>query len=634
MARTGTQFAKITGDYSNIVCYGTWQLRGSNPTTKKFTIRLRAYLSVLSSATFSSTTSTFKLNGTTIKSGSYSYAKGDHLLGYIDIDVVALEDGSFPDTEISVYAKSFHFPATTKTATLTSTDIPRMELGSNIIDINEAFLDPSAGLTQGIRMNVELLENYKTVLKSTINGITYNLLENVAEPQIIVYFDEWVYDNNKDGDNGDSVLYPLSDLEIAQLIPNDRQINITFTLETYDADELKGTSSQNYVFEITNGSFQAQPTLENDIETTNLTGDTKTFISNFSSIIVDSGIFESNNGATIKEYIFVRTNEDSIATVKSENSTHTFENPKLNDTFTVSVIDSRDFEVLLGTIVIDNENYFLLDYTIPQFTSLSIERPEQTADFVNLNLRGSFWNQTFGAVQNAITLKYRYKLSNETDYKPWVTITPTISENSFNYNDSVENISADFSATFEIELSDKTGSVDLRTNFTIPKGKSMFDWAEDYFSFNGELCINDDEVPCFQEDSVEADGSRNVTLYDSQGNKINVASVHAPTEITLESVVGTSSYECYYYPATNMVWLSMYVTGTAITAGTRLTVANVPEGYRPSRRTALATDELQDPTGNIKASITSGGEITLLTSVAKSSSDDQYISGCWFVPTE
>ena len=74
MARTGTQFAKITGDYSNIVCYGTWQLRSSNPTTKKFTVRLRGYLSVLSSATFSSTTSTFKSSTFNLTVSKYSGA--------------------------------------------------------------------------------------------------------------------------------------------------------------------------------------------------------------------------------------------------------------------------------------------------------------------------------------------------------------------------------------------------------------------------------------------------------------------------------------------------------------------------------------------------------------------------------
>ena len=103
--------------------------------------------------------------------------------------------------------------------------------------------------------------------------------------------------------------------------------------------------------------------------------------------------------------------------------------------------------------------------------------------------------------------------------------------------------------------------------------------------------------------------------------------------IELTGVNSSSNYDCFYFPATGMVWFSMYSTGLTTTASSRTTVATVPEGYRPSRRTALATDELQDATANIKASVTSAGEITLLTGVAKASGDDQYISGWWYVPT-
>ena len=523
MARTGTQFAKITGNYSKANIYATWQLRSTDTTNKIFKIRLREYLTISGSDTYESSFSTFKLNGTTIKSGSYSYSKGDHLLGYKDIDVEALADGSFPDTEISVYAKSFHFPATTETATLTSDDIPRMELGSSITDITTTFEYPAVGMIEGVLINAELLEEYTTKLKATLNGTTYNLLGNVTTPEISVYFDEGTYNDNQVDDGDDSVLFPLSNLEIAELIPNDRQINITFTLDTYEGDIKKGTFSKDYIFEITTASFNLTPTLQNDVNTKSLTGKSNCFIANYSVGTVKPNVAYSNNGATVSQYIFTRTNGDSTSSTTTTNDFYEYNNLKLNDNFIITIVDSRGFEQTTEPLVIDNINYILLDYFVPQFTNVEIERPEQTANFVNLNLQGSFWNQSFGSVQNAITLKYRFKLSNETDYKPWVTITPTISENSFNYNDSVKNVSADLSATFEIELSDKTGSVDLRTNFTIPKGKSMYDWGENYFSWNGELCINDDEVPCFQEDSVEADGSRNVTLYDSEGNKLNVA---------------------------------------------------------------------------------------------------------------
>lgn len=112
---------------------------------------------------------------------------------------------------------------------------------------------------------------------------------------------------------------------------------------------------------------------------------------------------------------------------------------------------------------------------------------------------------------------------------------------------------------------------------------------------------------------------------------ISIPDASEKVAVTLTGVNSSSTYDCFYFPATGMAWFSMYSTGLTTTANSRTTIATVPEGYRPSRRTALATDELQDPTGNIKASINSSGEITLLTAAAKSSGDDQYISGWWYV---
>ena len=143
---------------------------------------------------------------------------------------------------------------------------------------------------------------------------------------------------------------------------------------------------------------------------------------------------------------------------------------------------------------------------------------------------------------------------------------------------------------------------------------------------------------------VKSSTTTYVQLFEPYGNQITgyeitesgyttsvIGSTNTKVSVTLSGVNSSSSYECFYFPSTGMVWLAMYSTGLTTIASSRTTIATVPEGYRPSRRTTLATDELQDPTANIKASITSAGEITLLTGVAKASGDDQYISGWWYV---
>lgn len=121
-----------------------------------------------------------------------------------------------------------------------------------------------------------------------------------------------------------------------------------------------------------------------------------------------------------------------------------------------------------------------------------------------------------------------------------------------------------------------------------------------------------------------------VRMTDAEDNINGINESIARVPVILETN-GVSSYECYYIPATGMIWCSLYITGKAFTTGTRHVVATAPEAYRPSRRVALAMDGLQDYASATKSSISSSGEIGFTTSVAKEAADDLYISGFWFI---
>lgn len=101
--------------------------------------------------------------------------------------------------------------------------------------------------------------------------------------------------------------------------------------------------------------------------------------------------------------------------------------------------------------------------------------------------------------------------------------------------------------------------------------------------------------------------------------------------ITISGLPSGSGYECYYIPALKMVWCSIYLTGKSYTASTRHTIGTIPSGYRPTRRTALATDSLQDYTYVLRAHVTSDGTIAFISEMAKEDTDDMYISGSWVV---
>ena len=165
-------------------------------------------------------------------------------------------------------------------------------------------------------------------------------------------------------------------------------------------------------------------------------------------------------------------------------------------------------------------------YYKPIISNLTLQREEATSNVVKLNTSGTYYNlYPKVPLMNEIEIaRYKYKIDGQ-DESEWINVLGVeswkVEGNNWSYTTNIE-VPTDKGASIVFYLEDTTGNVATSTN-NVEKGKSMYDWGENYFSWNGELCINDDEVPCFQEDSVEADGSRNVTLYDSEGNKLNVA---------------------------------------------------------------------------------------------------------------
>lgn len=667
MARTGTQFAKLTGDFSSINVYATWQLLSQDKDSRSSTIRLREYLTYSSSGTYSSSYSTFKLNGKTVKSGSYSYSsKGDHLLGYNDITVEHNEDGTFPDTKLTAYAYSFHFTGKpSETVILTSEDIPDIEVASTIREIRDYILDTKNGVPLGIILDMNLLEAsiydaelgqpHTTMLDVNINGNSYHLFDVIPTDLVSVYFDQSEFQTVGGTDPEHSItpiLFPLSWQEICSLIPNTTTIPIDFILTTYNYGSPMATTITTYNFEVTKANFDWNPYLSADNKTIELVGKDKTFIENFSSLLFNSNISKSLNGATVKSFKYIQTkysydisdisNPTIVVNSLTQNNSAepnflytdigTSDEQILKVGYKATIVDSRGFETTSDEILVPSEEYPVISYEQPKLINATVERPEQTAPYVDVSISGSFWNDSFGAIQNGLTLQYHYKLSTANDYTDWATLEPKINEDgTFSYNGTLGSedaplIPSDTSAVFEIKVADSTLSEYIIKDITIPKGKSMFDLGEEYLSINGELCIKDEEVPCFKE--VESNTtSRTVQLYDS--NMKSVYPLQEKVPITISGLPNGSTYACFYIPSLSMCWCAIYLTGKSFATGERHTIGTVASEYRPARRTALAMDGLQDYAEVLKASITSTGEISFTTSADKVSSDDMYISGCW-----
>lgn len=560
MARTGKQFAKLTGDYSSINVYATWQLRKQDASTGESTIRLREYLTYSSNGTYGSSYSTFKLQDSTVKSGSYSYSgAGDYLLGYKDIVVKHNEDGSFPDTKLKAYAYSYHFTdKPSKTVTLTSADIPKIEIGSTINEVRLVKSDFDNGVPLNIILDMTLLkagiydeelgQPHSTMLDVIINGNSYHLFDDIPSTIVSVYFDETEFQTNGAIDGTHSItpiLFPLSWQQICAMIPNKTSIPIEFILTTYDYGSPIATTFYNYFYEVTKANVDFEVSLKSDEQSYSLTGSYNKFIENFGKVIVNANAITSKNGANIQDgktywqrkYILDNTDiNNPVATetfaqgILSTDNFYIFGDIGTNNSsyvdYSIDVTDSRGYKATSHNVRLPSEEYEVIKYTKPILENATVQRPEQLAPYVYMSISGSFWNNNFGIVQNEIKLQYRYKLNTQEDYTNWLDLDPTINEDgtfSF-YGDvgSTQNVlvPANNSATFEIRVIDSTESEAKEINFTIPKGKSMFDLGENYLSWNGELCINDEEVPCFAEENANEDGSRNIQLYDSNMKKI------------------------------------------------------------------------------------------------------------------
>lgn len=560
MARTGTQFAKLTGDYSSINVYATWQLREQKQETGESIIRLREYLNYGSNGEYGSSYSTFKLQNTTIKSGSYSYnGKGDYLLGYKDITIKHKSDGTFPDTKLTAYAYSYHFTAKpSKSATLTSADIPNIQVASTIKEIRTVHTDTENGVPLGIVLDMNLLEAgifdaelgqpHTTMLDVNINNNSYHLFDVIPSSNVAVYFDETQFQTNGAIDATHSItpiLFPLSWQQICAFIPDTTSIPIEFILTTYDYGSPIATTFFTYNFEITKANIEFELSLTADEESYVLTGSYNKFIENYGKVTLNANSITSKNGANIKDektYWQRRYNLDSTdifnpvftetfaQSVLSASNSHSFADVGTVDSlyvnYSVDVTDSRGYKATSHNVKLPSEEYEVIKYKKPILDNIVVERPEQTAPYVSMSISGSFWNDNFGVVQNLLQLQYCYILNNQETYTDWLNLQPTINEDgTFSFYGTVGSeekpiVPADNSATFQIRVIDSTGSETKEVNFTIPKGKSMYDWAEEYFSWNGELCINDEEVPCFAEESTNKDGSRNIQLYDNKMKKV------------------------------------------------------------------------------------------------------------------
>lgn len=238
-----------------------------------------------------------------------------------------------------------------------------------------------------------------------------------------------------------------------------------------------------------------QPTLEDTSPNSKaLTGDSSKIIKGFNHIKYSSNAV-GQKGAT-------------IASIKVENGgkTYSVDNYYITRTednvFRFTVTDSRGNKNT-KTVSMPMADYMPITTALEATIELDSEA-ETTAKAI-LEVTGNYWTGNFGKQDNALTIKYRYKIGDG-EYNEWLTAAAdsvTISDTSYNATIEVKGLPYRESCTVQAAANDKVFSFD--TKEIVLKTIPVFDWGANDFNFNVPISIEGEPVADFVVETYKDD---------------------------------------------------------------------------------------------------------------------------------
>lgn len=255
----------------------------------------------------------------------------------------------------------------------------------------------------------------------------------------------------------------------------------TITCETYNGNTLLGTKTCNFTARIDGNKCMPILNTLTIIDTSEitkaLTENENKLIKYFSNVKAEFTATFKNN-ATQNNYVLNNNYYKTSIVNLSDIEINKFEG---------YVQDSRGIFSLAKTVTSD-----FIDYVKLAIKSAVIERTAPTEDQIRLDMQGFYFNDTFGAVDNTLSLKIRYK-EEYGEWSEYYMVTPNITnENTFNLqdynlNELFDNASFDYqkSYVFEIVVNDKL--ITLNQKINLKKGLPVAAFGEDFVRVYGDL---------------------------------------------------------------------------------------------------------------------------------------------------
>lgn len=338
---------------------------------------------------------------------------------------------------------------------------------------------------------VDIEGNFSAVYTSYSSSFTHKLRISIQNGSTLETFNNYI--------SGTSVYLSNENVhylyDYMESLPS---VNLSAVIETWNGSTKIGESSPiTNTCMIDNAAPLITATVVDDNNTaTALTGNPNILIKYFSDAKATMTV-EAQKGATIDESLYIIRNGGNSA----YSTEHTFERVESNE-FVFSAEDSR------GNVGTARLKPTMVEY-IKLTCNLVNNRPDALGN-MTVACTGDFFNDTFGAAENTLTVLYRYAVTGGA-FGGWSDMNVTLSGNS--YYASANFVIPDFSQqlyySFEVMAIDRIGTASSNTGAV--KSTPLFHWGENDFVFEVPVTFNAGTNVEIGEGDQTIDGNLNIT---------------------------------------------------------------------------------------------------------------------------
>lgn len=237
-------------------------------------------------------------------------------------------------------------------------------------------------------------------------------------------------------------------------------------------------STSTFIAKIPDGDA---PTITASVVTTDalssqLSGNTSTIINGVSNVKVTMSATPTQGSTIVNQYFYYQRNYYPMNGVANKTLIGGYDG-----IFKFGAIDTRN---RTGSKIV---TLTAIDYKRPSISLNNVSI--STSGVATISVSGTWFNGSFGATANTLTVQYRYKSSSSSSWGSWTTITNVTknSDGTYSATASKSGLSYNNAYNFEARVTDKINTVSSKEY----SGKSLpvFDWSKDDFNFNVPVYI-------------------------------------------------------------------------------------------------------------------------------------------------